>query len=65
MLLALGLAGRFSALVLFAFNIVAVISYPDLNEIGLKDHMYWGILLAVTAVHGSGKWSVDHWLWRR
>ena len=41
-LLALGLAGRFSAFVLFAFNIVAVISYPDLNEIGLKDHMYWG-----------------------
>ena len=67
-LLALGLAGRFSAFVLFAFNIVAVISYPDLNEIGLKDHMYWGILLLVTLLHGSGKLSLDHILcryWKR
>jgi len=64
-LLALGLAGRFSALALFAFNIVAVISYPDLNEAGLKDHWYWGILLAVTALHGPGKLSLDHWLRRR
>ena len=36
-LLALGLATRFSALVLFVFNIIAVISYPTLNEIGIKD----------------------------
>ena len=67
-LLALGLAGRFSVFVLFAFNIVAVISYPDLNEIGLKDHMYWGILLLVTLLHGSGKLSLDHILcryWKR
>lgn len=67
-LLVLGLAGRFSAVVLFAFNIVAVISYPDLNEIGLKDHMYWGILLLVTLLHGPGKLSLDHVLcryWKR
>ncbi len=64
-LLALGLAGRFSALALFAFNIVAVISYPDLNEAGLKDHVYWGILLAVTVLHGPGRLSLDHWLRRR
>ena len=64
-LLALGLAGRFSAFVLFAFNIVAVISYPDLNEVGLKDHVYWGILLLVTLLHGSGKLSLDHVLCRR
>ncbi len=64
-LLALGLAGRFSAFVLFAFNIVAVISYPDLNEIGLKDHMFWGILLLVTLLHGPGKLSLDHVIARR
>lgn len=67
-LLALGLAGRFSAFVLFAFNIVAVVSYPDLNEIGLKDHVYWGILLLVTLLHGPGKLSLDHVLcryWKR
>ena len=67
-LLALGLAGRFSAFVLFAFNIVAVISYPDLNEVGLKDHLYWGILLLVTLLHGPGRLSLDHVLcryWKR
>jgi putative oxidoreductase len=67
-LLALGLAGRFSALVLFAFNIIAVVSYPDLNEAGMKDHLYWGILLAVTALHGPGRLSLDHVLgrvWKR
>jgi putative oxidoreductase len=36
--LALGLAGRFSAAVLFIFNIVAVISYPALNEVVLEQH---------------------------
>jgi len=64
-LLVLGLAGRLSAGVLFVFNIVAVISYPDLNEIGLKDHIYWGILLLVTLLHGPGRLSVDHLLRKR
>jgi putative oxidoreductase len=59
-LLAIGLAGRFSALVLFVFNYVAVISYPDLSPGGLKDHFYWGFLLLVTLLHGPGKLSVDH-----
>lgn len=63
-LLALGLAGRFSAFGLFVFNIIAVISYPDLNEAGLKDHLYWGILLLVTMLHGPGKLSLDHLLCR-
>ena len=61
-LLVLGLGARFSAAVLFVLNIVAVISYPDLNEIGLKDHYYWGLLLLITLLHGPGKLSVDHWL---
>lgn len=67
-LLVLGLAGRFSALVLFVFNFIAVISYPGMNEVGLKDHIYWGILLLVTLLHGPGKLSLDHVLcryWKR
>lgn len=64
-LLAVGLAGRFSALALFVFNIIAVISYPDLNEIGVKDHVYWGILLLVPLFHGPGPLSLDCWLTRR
>lgn len=58
-LLALGLATRFSALVLFLFNIVAVISYPSLNEIGLKDHQYWGLMLLVPLFYGPGLLSLD------
>ncbi|HWQ39872.1 MAG TPA: DoxX family protein [Burkholderiales bacterium] len=64
-LLAVGLAGRFSAFVLFVFNYVAVISYPGLSEGGFKDHFYWGFLLLVPLFHGPGKLSVDHLIrWR-
>jgi len=64
-LLVLGLGTRLSALVLFVFNIVAVISYPDLGEVGLRDHQTWGLLLLVTLLHGPGKLSLDHLLRRR
>lgn len=62
--LALGLAGRFSAGVLFIFNIMAVISYPGLSDVGHKDHIYWGILLLVSLLHGPGKISIDHFIRR-
>jgi len=61
-LLALGLAGRFGALVLFLFNIMAVISYPDLNAAGIRDHQVWGIMLLVPLLYGPGKLSIDHWI---
>lgn len=64
-LLLLGLAGRLSAVALFVFNIVAVLSYPDLGEVGLKDHQVWGLMLLVTLAHGPGKLSVDHFIRRR
>lgn len=64
-LLVLGLGTRFAALGLFVFNIVAVLSYPGLGEVGLKDHQYWGLLLLVTLLHGPGKLSIDHLLRRR
>jgi putative oxidoreductase len=63
--LVLGLGGRLSAAALFVFNIIAVVSYPDLGEVGLKDHQYWGLLLLVVLLHGPGKISVDHVLRRR
>jgi len=59
-LLVLGLGTRLSAVVMFVFNIIAVISYPDLSEVGLKDHQYWGLLLLLTLFHGPGKLSLDH-----
>jgi putative oxidoreductase len=63
-LLALGLGGRFAAAALFVFNIVAATSYPDISEAGIKDHILWGALLAVTFFHGPGKLSIDHLLRR-
>lgn len=56
----LGLGTRYAALVLFVFNIVAVLSYPDLNDVGLAQHQVWGLLLLITLCHGPGKLSLDH-----
>lgn len=66
--LLLGLGGRIPGFILFIFNIVAVYSYrhilfSDAGAAGLEDHMYWGILLAVNVLHGSGKLSLDHMIW--
>lgn len=63
-LLALGLGTRFVALALFVFNVVAVISYPDLSPAGLNEHIYWGLLMLVTIVHGGGKIALDAWIER-
>ncbi len=65
LLLALGLGGRFAAFVLFVFNIVAVISYPGLMEVGIEQHQIWGLMLLVTLLHGPGKLSLDHWIGAR
>jgi len=64
-LLVLGLGSRFAAAVLFVFNIIAVISYPDLGEVGLRDHQTWGLLLLVTLLHGPGRLSLDYLIGRR
>jgi putative oxidoreductase len=61
-LLLLGLAGRFSAGVLFFVNFVAVISYPALMEAGRQEHYLWGLLLLVLIFHGPGKLSLDHFI---
>ena len=62
-LLLIGLFGRLPAVILFFFNIVAVVSYPYLlteqGTVGLNDHFYWGILLMVIMLHGPGKISLD------
>ena len=63
--LVFGLGTRLAAIVLFVFNIIAVISYPDLNIVGLKDHYLWGALLLVTIFHGPGVLSLDHLISRK
>ncbi len=64
-LLVLGLFGRFAAAGLFILNAVAVISYADLSEAGINQHISWGILLAVLLIASRGLWSADTWLERR
>lgn len=64
-LLALGLGTRVAAGVLFVFNIVAVLSYPDLPDIAVKDHLLWGLMLLVLLVYGGGAVSFDGWLQSR
>lgn len=64
-LLAIGLAGRFAAMVLFIFNITAVLFYPALELPGQLQHLMWGIMLLVACLHGPGKISIDHFIRRR
>ena len=61
-LLALGLGARAAALALSVLNVVAVISYPELSDAGVRNHVYWGLFLLLFIAHGSGKFSIDHLL---
>jgi putative oxidoreductase len=64
LLLILGLAGRISALGLFAVNAMAVLSYAHVLyaegfEAAIAQHYLWGFMLAMLALYGPGAWSVD------
>ncbi|MGV6859858.1 MAG: DoxX family protein [bacterium] len=61
-LLVLGLLNRVSATVLFVFNAIAALSYPDISTAGTLEHMLWGLMLLVIMIYGPGKISLDHWL---
>ena len=64
-LLVLGLAGRFAALGLSVVNVVAVMSLAEIAPVALQQHITWGCLLAMLALFGVGRWSLDHWVLRR
>ncbi len=64
-LLVLGLFGRFAASGLFILNGIAVISYGDLSDAGINQHLSWGILLGVLLVLTQGKWSMDNWVQKK
>ena len=63
--LALGLCGRFAAVGLSVMNVVAAISFPDISDLGLQDHVLWGAVLLVTVFHGPGRLSLDGWIKRK
>lgn len=58
--LAFGLLGRYIAGILFIYNIVAVVSYPDIWASGFTDHQAWGLMLLAIALYGPGRLSLDH-----
>lgn len=67
--LGLGLAGRLTAVFLFIYNLIAVISYPALWPHGIwagfwgsdfTDHKVWALMLFAVAAFGPGKLSVDY-----
>jgi putative oxidoreductase len=64
-LLLIGFATRLGALGLFILNYVAVISFPDMGAVGIKDHILWGVMLAMIFFHGPGRIAIDEWLLRR
>lgn len=63
--LVIGLYTRTSAAILFVFNLVAALSYPDISDAGIVQHAYWGTLLLVIASHEGTTVSLDAWRCRR
>ncbi|USD65253.1 DoxX family protein [Vibrio sp. SCSIO 43136] len=57
--LVLGLFTRPMALILFFFNIIAVVSYPVLWEQGFYDHQLWGLMILINVIWGAGPLSLD------
>ncbi|HKY03114.1 MAG TPA: DoxX family protein [Burkholderiales bacterium] len=67
-LLALGLLSPIGALGLTFVNLMAVVSYWSFlkdAEPALAQHIYWGVLLLVTLLHGPGRISLDALICRR
>jgi len=71
--LAFGLFGRLAAGFMFVYNVICVVSFPDLWPDGFwtglfggafKDHKIWGLMLLATFVYGPGKLSLDYLLMR-
>ncbi len=64
--LIIGFGGRFLIFAFFVYNIICVVSFHFLwtpvGSSGLNDHVNWGILLMLLMFHGSGRYSVDHWI---
>lgn len=58
-LLVLGLGGRFAALGLSVVNVVAVLSLAEIAPEALQQHITWGVLLAMLAIFGCGRWTLD------
>ena len=70
LILIVGLLTRMTGLALFAFNVVAVISYSHVlaapgNAAALGSHILWGALLLVPIFYGGERLSLDHLIRQR
>lgn len=68
-LLILGLGGRIIILLFFIFSLATMYFYnfiwtPE-GVTNMNQQMAWAMLLMLLMLHGSGRWSLDHWLRRR
>jgi putative oxidoreductase len=66
--LGLGILARPTAVFLFVYNLICVISYPDLWPHGFwhgligggfADHKVWGMMLLIVIARGAGTLSID------
>ena len=61
-LLITGLFTRVAALVLLGMTaVIEIFVYP----LAWPTHLQWAAMLLVLLCRGSGRLSVDHWLWKR
>lgn len=63
-LMLLGLGGRIPVFILFVFNICAAFFYPFLwteaGTVGWYNHLFWGMLLMLILLYGTGELSLDY-----
>ena len=64
-LLIVGLGGRLAPFGLFVVNALAVVSYAhvlltDEGIFGLRQHQFWGFMLAMLTIYGMGNWTLDN-----
>jgi len=68
-LLILGLGGRIIILLFLIFNIISIYSghfiWTPEGAPSLNQQIAWSMLLMLLMLHGSGKFSLDHWLHKK
>lgn len=61
-LLVIGLMTRVNALLLLAFNLIAALSYPDISDAGIQDHVIWGMVLFVIVTNNTNLARLDYYI---
>lgn len=62
-MLALGIMNPVGAIGLSILNLVAVLSLEEIAPAALMQHIFWGALLASLMIFGTGRLSIDRWIY--